>query len=297
MRSCAPAFPLDDTASRGFYAAELRGRYTILNASKAYGTMATKHPDVMPFIVFVNQPVETYEPPAKFDFVHCCFWRDQFERPTDSGKPGMESRLLSFCKPNGTVAVFVHVRGPCGSQDTRSRYECAAAVSWCALCVAVVCRGKTACSGCGRSSCPRCPLTPSSCGEKHRSALKQCMLRSWRLACVSVLMLCTRDAWWSPFRVNVPVQAANIAQETIDSQVDMRDCTGDVLSPIGVRTLASVLKVQRPKAPPSASVDPARHTRVLTCTPLFRSLILRILHGGSPLFLKKYACLPCACLT
>jgi hypothetical protein len=34
------------------------------------------------------------------------------------------------------------------------------------------------------------------------------------------------------------------AREVVDSQIDLRECVGDVLSPIGVRVLSSVLKVR-----------------------------------------------------
>ena len=39
-------------------------------------------------------------------------------------------------------------------------------------------------------------------------------------------------------------QAVNLVTETIDSQVDVRDCVAEVLSPFGVRMLTSVLKVR-----------------------------------------------------
>lgn len=87
----------------------------MLNASKAYSTMATKHADVMPVIEFVTSPVDTFDPEDKYDFVHSCLWRDQFERD-DGGttgeprKPSLESRLLRLCKPSGTLVTFVYVR-------------------------------------------------------------------------------------------------------------------------------------------------------------------------------------------
>ncbi len=38
------------------------------------------------------------------------------------------------------------------------------------------------------------------------------------------------------------MQAISVVQEQVDSQVDVRDCVAEVLSPFGVRMLSSVLK-------------------------------------------------------
>jgi hypothetical protein len=86
-------------------------RCTILNYSKAYARMGSKHPDLEPIVELVEEPYETFNPRGGFDLVHSCVWRGQFE--AQPVRPTLEARLLSYAKPGGTVLMMMHVRGWC----------------------------------------------------------------------------------------------------------------------------------------------------------------------------------------
>lgn len=78
---------------------------TILNYSKAYTRLVAKHPELESCVELVEASYDDFEPDEPYDLVHCAMWRGQF--PTDAN---MEARLLSYCKPGGSLVVFVQVR-------------------------------------------------------------------------------------------------------------------------------------------------------------------------------------------